>query len=111
MSIVAELRARITPPNALVALRTQHKLDLKTKPRRSLGRLEDLACQYAAISGSDLRNSAYGQRWWMPAQRADSPRFRPLARCLQIEVASHHRFAWLRLACLHILNYGSRTRT
>ena len=53
MSIVAELRARITPPNALVALRTQHKLDLKTKPRRSLGRLEDLACQYAAISGSE----------------------------------------------------------
>jgi len=53
MSIAAELRARITPPNALVALRTQRKLDLKTKPRRSLGRLEDLACQYAAISGSE----------------------------------------------------------
>lgn len=53
MSIVDELRARITPPNALVAQRTQTKLDFKTKPRRSLGRLEDLACQYAAISGSE----------------------------------------------------------
>jgi nicotinate-nucleotide--dimethylbenzimidazole phosphoribosyltransferase len=31
------------------ARETQRKLDFKTKPRRSLGRLEDIACQYAAV--------------------------------------------------------------
>jgi nicotinate-nucleotide--dimethylbenzimidazole phosphoribosyltransferase len=44
-----QLRARIAPPDRAIAERTQRKLDAKTKPRRSLGRLEDLACQYAAI--------------------------------------------------------------
>jgi nicotinate-nucleotide--dimethylbenzimidazole phosphoribosyltransferase len=34
-----------------VAARTQALLDGKTKPRRSLGRLEDLACRVAAIRG------------------------------------------------------------
>jgi nicotinate-nucleotide--dimethylbenzimidazole phosphoribosyltransferase len=49
MSRLAEICAGITPPDAEVAARTQRRLDFKTKPRRSLGRLEDLACQYAAI--------------------------------------------------------------
>jgi nicotinate-nucleotide--dimethylbenzimidazole phosphoribosyltransferase len=44
-----ELRARIAPPDRAIAERVQRKLDGKTKPRRSLGRLEDFACQYAAI--------------------------------------------------------------
>jgi nicotinate-nucleotide--dimethylbenzimidazole phosphoribosyltransferase len=44
-----ELRARIAPPDRAIAERTQRRLDAKTKPRRSLGRLEDFACQYAAI--------------------------------------------------------------
>jgi nicotinate-nucleotide--dimethylbenzimidazole phosphoribosyltransferase len=48
-----DLRARIAPIDRSIVQRTQHKLDLKTKPRRSLGRLEDLACQYAAITGTD----------------------------------------------------------
>jgi nicotinate-nucleotide--dimethylbenzimidazole phosphoribosyltransferase len=48
-----ELRARITPPDRAIAERMQHKLDGKTKPRRSLGRLEDFACQYAAIVRED----------------------------------------------------------
>ncbi|MEY4583290.1 MAG: hypothetical protein RL701_7993, partial [Pseudomonadota bacterium] len=39
----------IAPVDPAVALATQHALDGKTKPRRSLGRLEDLACRYAAI--------------------------------------------------------------
>lgn len=43
----------ILPPDAEVAASTQRKLDAKTKPRRSLGRLEELACQYASIVGSD----------------------------------------------------------
>jgi nicotinate-nucleotide--dimethylbenzimidazole phosphoribosyltransferase len=49
-----ELRARIALPDPSIAERTQRKLDAKTKPRRSLGRLEDLACQYAAIVGNEL---------------------------------------------------------
>jgi nicotinate-nucleotide--dimethylbenzimidazole phosphoribosyltransferase len=48
-----ELRARIAPPDRAIAERMQHKLDGKTKPRRSLGRLEDFACQYAAIVRED----------------------------------------------------------
>jgi nicotinate-nucleotide--dimethylbenzimidazole phosphoribosyltransferase len=48
-----DLRARIAPIDRSIVSRTQHKLDAKTKPRRSLGRLEDLACQYAAIAGND----------------------------------------------------------
>ena len=48
-----ELRARIAPPDRSIAERTQRRLDGKTKPRRSLGRLEDLACQYAAITGEE----------------------------------------------------------
>jgi len=44
-----EMRARIAPPERAIAEHLQHKLDGKTKPRRSLGRLEDLVCQYAAI--------------------------------------------------------------
>jgi nicotinate-nucleotide--dimethylbenzimidazole phosphoribosyltransferase len=45
--------AAINPIDRSIAARTQQKLDAKTKPRRSLGRLEDLVCQYAAIVGSD----------------------------------------------------------
>jgi nicotinate-nucleotide--dimethylbenzimidazole phosphoribosyltransferase len=51
-SILQETCARIAPPDAAIAEQTQRKLDFKTKPRRSLGRLEDLACRYAAITGS-----------------------------------------------------------
>jgi nicotinate-nucleotide--dimethylbenzimidazole phosphoribosyltransferase len=40
------------PVDERVAEATQKILDLKTKPRRSLGRLEDLACRVAAIRGS-----------------------------------------------------------
>jgi nicotinate-nucleotide--dimethylbenzimidazole phosphoribosyltransferase len=43
--------AAIRVPDAEVARLTQAALDTKTKPRRSLGRLEDLACQIAAIRG------------------------------------------------------------
>ncbi|MET0385349.1 MAG: nicotinate-nucleotide--dimethylbenzimidazole phosphoribosyltransferase [Polyangiales bacterium] len=53
MQHILETCARITPPDPAIAARTQAKLDAKTKPRNSLGRLEALACQYAAIAGSD----------------------------------------------------------
>lgn len=48
---LAELTSRIVPVDAHAAAETQRLLDVKTKPRRSLGRLEDLACQIASIRG------------------------------------------------------------
>jgi len=46
--------ARITVPDEAIARETQRRLDNKTKPRRSLGRLEDVACQVAAARGLAL---------------------------------------------------------
>jgi nicotinate-nucleotide--dimethylbenzimidazole phosphoribosyltransferase len=43
--------AAITHPDARVAAEVQRALDGKTKPRGSLGRLEALACRYAAVRG------------------------------------------------------------
>ena len=51
MDLLAKTRAAITDVNQGAAAATQRLLDAKTKPRRSLGRLEDLACQLAAIQG------------------------------------------------------------
>jgi len=53
VSVLDELRARIAPPDAAVAARTQRLLDDKTKPRRSLGRLEEIACGIAAMRGTE----------------------------------------------------------
>ena len=52
MTSLADLRSNVTALDPALRARVQAKLDAKTKPRRSLGRLEDLACQYAAIVGS-----------------------------------------------------------
>jgi nicotinate-nucleotide--dimethylbenzimidazole phosphoribosyltransferase len=41
--------SRIGAPDAAVAAQTQRAFDRKTKPRGSLGRLEELACRVAAI--------------------------------------------------------------
>jgi nicotinate-nucleotide--dimethylbenzimidazole phosphoribosyltransferase len=53
MSLLDETCARIAIPDPGMAERTQLLLDAKTKPRRSLGRLEDLACRFAAIRGEE----------------------------------------------------------
>jgi nicotinate-nucleotide--dimethylbenzimidazole phosphoribosyltransferase len=50
--LLEQTRARIREPDARLAAETQRLLDDKTKPRGSLGRLEELACQVAAIRGS-----------------------------------------------------------
>jgi len=46
---LAALVAAIEEPDAGAAAEAQRRLDTKTKPRRSLGRLEDLACQIAGV--------------------------------------------------------------
>jgi nicotinate-nucleotide--dimethylbenzimidazole phosphoribosyltransferase len=48
---IQALAARIAPTDGAAAAEAQQLLDAKTKPPRSLGRLEDLACQLAAIRG------------------------------------------------------------
>jgi nicotinate-nucleotide--dimethylbenzimidazole phosphoribosyltransferase len=52
MSLLEETRAAISEIDHEAAANTQRLLDGKTKPRRSLGRLEDLACKIAAIQGN-----------------------------------------------------------
>jgi nicotinate-nucleotide--dimethylbenzimidazole phosphoribosyltransferase len=51
VTLLAETIAHIVPADRSIAARTQALLDQKTKPRRSLGRLEDLACRIAAARG------------------------------------------------------------
>lgn len=52
MNRLHETCAAIARIDLAIAEETQRKLDFKTKPRRSLGRLEDLACRFAAIRGT-----------------------------------------------------------
>jgi nicotinate-nucleotide--dimethylbenzimidazole phosphoribosyltransferase len=49
---LAEAIARIRPADAEAAAAVRAALDAKTKPRGSLGRLEELACRLAAARGS-----------------------------------------------------------
>src|SRR5262245_6019554 len=49
MTLLQETRDAIVPVDREAATQAQLRLDAKTKPRRSLGRLEDLACRLAAI--------------------------------------------------------------
>jgi nicotinate-nucleotide--dimethylbenzimidazole phosphoribosyltransferase len=51
MNELAALSTRIVPVEVEAAAATQRQLDGKTKPLRSLGCLEDLACRVAAIRG------------------------------------------------------------
>ncbi len=51
MTLLSKTIAGIAAPDAATGRRTQELLDQKTKPRRSLGRLEDLACRIAAARG------------------------------------------------------------
>jgi nicotinate-nucleotide--dimethylbenzimidazole phosphoribosyltransferase len=46
--------AAIAPPDPAIARKTQALLDGKTKPRGSLGRLEELACRIAAARGNPV---------------------------------------------------------
>jgi len=48
---LSDVTERIGAPDAAVAAETQRRLDRLTKPQGSLGRLEELAVQYGAITG------------------------------------------------------------
>jgi nicotinate-nucleotide--dimethylbenzimidazole phosphoribosyltransferase len=50
--VLAATLARIGPADATARAEAQRALDAKTKPRGSLGRLEELACEIAAIRGT-----------------------------------------------------------
>jgi nicotinate-nucleotide--dimethylbenzimidazole phosphoribosyltransferase len=52
MSLFERTVAAIPEPDTAAALEAQRRLDFKTKPRGSLGRLEELACALAAIQGT-----------------------------------------------------------
>jgi nicotinate-nucleotide--dimethylbenzimidazole phosphoribosyltransferase len=52
MTQLEQTLAVIQRVDPAVAAQAQARLDRKTKPRRSLGRLEELACRLAAIHGS-----------------------------------------------------------
>ena len=52
MDIIKDTLARIRPVNPELLQQTQNRLDNKTKPPGSLGRLEEFACRVVAISGS-----------------------------------------------------------
>lgn len=52
MTLFAETCQKIAPLDPALVAATQRTLDFKTKPRRSLGRLEDLACRIVAIRGT-----------------------------------------------------------
>lgn len=54
MELLTRTCARITGPDRRIAEETQRLLDAKTKPRRSLGRLEELACRIAGMRGDPL---------------------------------------------------------
>ena len=54
MTTLDQTIAAIVPPDPAVARKTQALLDGKTKPRGSLGRLEELACRIAAARGSPV---------------------------------------------------------
>jgi nicotinate-nucleotide--dimethylbenzimidazole phosphoribosyltransferase len=49
MTLLADTIAAIVPVDGEAARQAQARLDAKTKPRGSLGRLEDLACRLTAI--------------------------------------------------------------
>lgn len=54
MSLLEATCARVREPDPAIAAETQRLLDAKTKPRKSLGRLEEIACRVAAARGMSV---------------------------------------------------------
>lgn len=53
MAHLKKVAAKIQPIDAALQARTQARLDRLTKPVGSLGRLEEIACRYVAITGKE----------------------------------------------------------
>lgn len=53
MTTCSTLAAAVPAPDVMAAQAIQRRLDEKTKPRGSLGRLEELACRLGAAQGTD----------------------------------------------------------
>jgi nicotinate-nucleotide--dimethylbenzimidazole phosphoribosyltransferase len=53
MSLIEQMKSAIAGPDEGIRSKVAKRLDAKTKPRRSLGRLEDLASAVAAIQGTE----------------------------------------------------------
>ncbi len=70
MSLLEATCARIREPDTHIAVEMQRLLDDKTKPRGSLGRLEEIACQVAAIRG-DVALAALAPRKAVVVMGAD----------------------------------------
>ena len=70
MTLLEATCARIREPDTRVAVEMQRRLDDKTKPRGSLGRLEEIACQVAAIRG-DIDTAALPPRKAVVVMGAD----------------------------------------
>jgi nicotinate-nucleotide--dimethylbenzimidazole phosphoribosyltransferase len=58
MNLLEKTLAAIPEPDLAAAAEAQRRLDLKTKPRGSLGRLEELGCRLAAIQGTPAPRTA-----------------------------------------------------
>lgn len=56
MSLLEDVRRTISGPDETIRAKVAARLDAKTKPPRSLGRLEDLACAVAAIQRTEHPN-------------------------------------------------------
>lgn len=54
MDLLKEILSAIKPLDELAMNRAQHRLDSLTKPQGSLGRLEEMARQFAGITGEDF---------------------------------------------------------
>ena len=52
MTLLERTCASVVPVSGQAALQARARMDNKTKPRGSLGRLEELACSLAAIYGT-----------------------------------------------------------
>jgi nicotinate-nucleotide--dimethylbenzimidazole phosphoribosyltransferase len=52
MTLLQRTCAAVAPASRQAALQAQTQMDSKTKPRGSLGRLEELACRLASIYGT-----------------------------------------------------------
>ena len=70
MNLLTETLGKIQPVDAEILAKAQAKLDNKTKPLGSLGRLEEFARRFAAITGTWNRTRRRRSSTPLPATMA-----------------------------------------